>query len=290
MNSNQQKHTNRVLSTVISLAILTVLLFSTAVGFAEEEQKKTIKAATNGKPAPYVTISDKGEIDGYDIAVLRAVFEKLPQYELEIIVADDSLTGLISGLYQLSVNNWSYRPERAETYYFSYPYNKIRYDFIQRENDEPLTSLKEASERGYRIEVTPGNNVTSALEAWNESNPDAQIQLVYTEADSLVLFQHVVDGVADFRIVGHPVFKTYVDDFNLPLQGNGLSEEEAARISTALNAYILFPKDEAGAALREDVNAAIKAIYEDGTIKELSQKYFGIDQSPDASEYEKTLN
>ena len=62
MNSNQQKHTNRVLSTVISLAILTVLLFSTAVGFAEEEQKKTIKAATNGKPAPYVTISDKGEI------------------------------------------------------------------------------------------------------------------------------------------------------------------------------------------------------------------------------------
>ena len=290
MNNKQQNRVQNTRQVIFGFLLVIMLVFTVTAGIAETNKTIKVTAATNGKPAPYVTISESGEIDGYDIAVLRAIFSRLPQYELEIIVSDDSLTGLISGLYQLSVNNWSYRPERAETYFFSYPYNRIRYDFIQREDDEPLSSLREASERGYKIEVTPGNNVTSALEAWNENNPDARIQLIYTEAESLVLFQHVVDGIADFRIVGHPVFKTYADDFNLPLQGNGLSEEEAAQISTALNAYVLFPKDEAGAALREDVNAAIKAIYEDGTIKELSEKYFGIDQSPDASEYEKTLN
>ncbi|WP_029232305.1 transporter substrate-binding domain-containing protein [Butyrivibrio sp. VCB2006] len=249
-----------------------------------------VVAATRGGPVPYITVDENDELDGYDIAVFRAVFEKLPQYDVELVKTDDALTGLTSGQYQISVNNWGYREERAETYYYSYPYDKVVYDFIQRADDEPLTSFRDASERGYKIEVGAGNNVTNALEAWNESNPDAQIELVYTESDILVLFEHILDGTSDFRIDDHPIFNAYKEQYDLQLQGNSLSDEEAQNVSSSLNAYFLFPKDEAGAALREDVNRVLKELKEDGTLKTLSEKYFGIDQSPDAADFEKVLN
>ena len=40
----------------------------------------TIKAATSGTTNPYTTIGDDGENTGYDIEVLKAVFDRLPQY------------------------------------------------------------------------------------------------------------------------------------------------------------------------------------------------------------------
>lgn len=59
-----------------------------------------------------MVVDENNEIGGSDIEILKAIFEKLPQYELDIIKADDPLTGLTGGLYDLAVNNYSWRDER----------------------------------------------------------------------------------------------------------------------------------------------------------------------------------
>lgn len=266
---------------------------SAGKGDKQDEKVTTIYAATGGGPNPYITVNEDNELSGYDIEVLEHVFERLPQYKLEFVIADFGavLTGLTSGNYQIAVNNFGYREERAETYYYSYPYDKTTYVFIQRKDDEPLTSFQDVADRGYGIEAGAGNNITNAIEKWNEENPDSQIAITYTEADLSVVFEHIEDGSTDFRIDDLPIYLAYQEEFGFEgLDKHPISEEETARISTSLNAYFLLPKTDEGAKLREEVNAVLKELREDGTLLELSMKYFEADQVPDEADFESTLN
>lgn len=252
-----------------------------------------INAVTGGTPKPYITIDEDNNYSGYDIEVLKAVFEKLPQYELNLQTADFTslFSGLQAGNYQLAVNNFSYNEDRAESYYFSYPYDEIKYVFIQRKGDEPLTSLQDAADRGYKIEAGAGVNVTNAIEKWNEENPDSQIEIIYTEQDQSVTFEHIQDGTSDFRIDDLPIYQSYQEEFGFDgLEYTELSEEETAKISTALDAYFLFPKDGNGKALRDEVNEALKELREDGTLEKLSEEFFGANQVPSADKFEETIN
>lgn len=283
----------KVITTTLAIALAVGVTACGNISKKEEDGVTTIHAVTGGSPAPYITVDEDGNYSGYDIEVLNAVFEKLPQYKLDLQTAefDAIFTGLTAGNYQLGVNNFSYREERAENYYFSYPYDEITYVFVQREGDEPLTSLQDAADRGYKIEANAGGNVTNAIEQWNEENPDSQIEIIYSESDLAVWFEHIEDGTADFRIDDLPIYNSYVEEFGFEnLQKTELSEEETARISTALDAYFIFPKSEEGKELREDVNEALKELREDGTLLELSQKYFGADQVPDESKFETPIN
>ncbi len=286
----------RKLGKNVIVTIMTAILLIGATGCGKSDEGSavtTIHAVTGGSPAPYIIVDENNNYSGYDIEVLNAVFDKLPQYELDLQTTEFEaiFSGLTAGNYQLAVNNFSYREERAETYYFSYPYDEITYVFVQRKDDEPLTSLKDAAERGYKIESNAGGNVTNAIEQWNEENPDLQIEIIYSDANLNVWFEHIEDNVADFRIDDLPIYNSYVEEFGFEnLQKTVLTDEETAKISTALDAYFLFPKTEEGDALRTDINKALKEVKEDGTLLKLSQKYFGSDQVPDDSKFDKTIN
>ena len=110
-----------------------------------------INAVTGGSPKPYISVEEDGSYSGYDIEVLQAVFDRLPQYSLNLQTAefDAIFSGLTAGNYQIAVNNFSYNEKRAESYYYSFPYDEIKYVFVQRADDEPLTSLQDAADRGY---------------------------------------------------------------------------------------------------------------------------------------------
>lgn len=252
----------------------------------------TISVVTSGSPSPYITVDEDNNYTGYDIEVLKAVFEQLPQYELEFITSefDAMFSGLTSGNYQIAVNNFSYTEERAESYYYSYPYDTIQYVFIQRSDDEPLESLQDAADRGYTIESNASGNVTAAIEEWNEANPDSQIDIIYSESDINVWFEHVEDGTSDFRIDDQPIFYSYLDEYGFDLQGTLLSDEDETRIATALDSYFLFPMTDEGYALREEVNEVLKELQADGTLLELSEEYLGVDQVPTDDKYEETVN
>lgn len=254
--------------------------------------KTKITVATKGSPAPYMTVDENGAIGGSDIEILKAIFERLPQYELEIVKVDDPLTGLTSGLYDMAVNNYAWREERGELYYYSLPY-KTGYDvFIQRAGDEPLTGLQDIADRGYKVEVAAGNNKAIALEHWNEENPEHQIELIYAESDFQIKFQNIIDGKTDVAIDDGPILDTLIGQFGMEndLAGNPIDAETQEFISPHNSTYFLFPKDEKGSALREEVDALIVELKEDGTLAEILTKYFGQDTSPAAEDLQETLN
>lgn len=259
---------------------------SEATGADAPVEVTTIHAVTGGAPAPYMSVNEAGEPEGFDIAVFEALIDRLPQYELEWTVTSDYLTGLLSGQYDVAVNNLAYRAERAESYFYSFPYKLTDKVFIQRTDAEPVTSLAEAAERGYSIEVGAGGAVTNALEAWNEANPDKQINIIYTEADFLVRYQHILDGQVDFGCDDSPIFAKYAEEFGFTdLVGVTLDNEAMADVLPSVYTYFLFSKDDAGAALRAELDAELKAMYEDGTLAQLSQEYFGLDVTPPADQF-----
>ena len=277
----------KILTAILALVLLAV----TFSAVAESGGTVKVVAATNGSPAPYIVVDENDNLGGSDIEIIRAVFARLPQYELEIVLSDDTLTGLVSGLYDIGVNNYGWRDERGETYYYSYPY-KTGFDvFIQRIDDEPLTGLQDLADRHYKTEVGAGSLKGSALEAWNAENPDHQIDIIYSESNFQLKFQNIVDGRTDVAIDDGPILDTLIGQFGLEdaLIGNPIDPDTQSFISPHNSSFFLLPKDEKGAALREDVNRVLLELKEDGTLAEILTRYFGHDTSP-AIENFKLLN
>lgn len=259
-----------------------------AEGIEDNAEVTTIKAVTGGNPKPYVYVDENGEPTGYDIEVLKAAFELLPEYELEIEVADFSavFAGLQAGNYQIGVNNFSYNEERGETYLYSLPYDKVSYVFVYKKGGEPITSLKDVA--GKTFEGGAGVSVTNAIEKWNELNPDAQINIAYTEADTAVQLQHIEDGSVDFGIIDGPMYTAYIEEYGFDIDKSVIPEEEVSLIADNLYAYYLLPKDQAD--LRERLDEAIVELKKNGTLKALSEQFFDVDQSPEDEQLVETIN
>ena len=188
----------------ITAALLTGILAASLTGgvvsvFADSDVT-VIKGVTSGSLAPYFYVGDDNQLTGVDIDIANEIFNRLPQYELQIDTAD-ALQGVISGQYDIAINNYGYTDERAESYYFSFPYKTSFNEYIQRADDEPLTSLQDLADRGYKIELTAGSLTANALENWNKENPDHQIEIIYDNTNFQVRYQNIVDGKTDVAIV-----------------------------------------------------------------------------------------
>ena len=250
--------------------------------------KTVIKAATGANAKPYVYVGDDDKPAGYDVDVLNAVFDKLPDYELEYEVTDfgSVLSGLNSGNYQIGVNNFSYNEDRGASYLYSYPYDKISYVFVTKKGGKEIKSFEDAA--GLSFEGGTGISVSNAVEAWNEKNPDKAINITYSDADTSVFLQHVADGSQDFTIIDLAMYNSYMEEFNYDVQKNDIPEDEAKMIAENSYAYYIFPQDQKD--LREQVDKALKELKEDGTLTEISKKWYGQDAAPEDDKFEETIN
>ena len=91
---------------------------------------------------PPFDYEDKGNLTGFDIEVLKAVDEKLSDYEIQFqrTAWESIFPGLDSGHYQAAANNLSYTKERAEKYLYSLPISNNPLVLVSNKKN-PLTSL-----------------------------------------------------------------------------------------------------------------------------------------------------
>lgn len=196
---------------LVSIAAITVALGVLATGCAggsgssKSDSKSsggmktvTVKAGTGANVKPYTYVGDDNETTGYDVEVLKEVFDRLDGYDLQIEVTDipSVFSGVTSGTYQIGVNNFSYNEERAKSYLYSYPYDKIGYVFITKKGAPEVKTFADAA--GKSFEGQSGVSVTTAIESWNEKNPDKKIDITYTDADTAITLQHAL-GMTYFQ-------------------------------------------------------------------------------------------
>ena len=253
-----------------------------------QSEVQIIKAGTGGFPKPYVFVKEDGELTGYDIEVLRTVFDRLPQYELELEITDFAsvFAGLTSGFYDIGVNHFTYNEERGESYLYSYPYDKSESVFVTRNGMEAITSFATAVGKVYQGQV--GISDTIAIEKWNEENPEQIIEIHYIDGDTGLILQNIENGSVDFTLQNRAMYQAYLEEYPYDLQVRDVLEEDKQLISANLNAYFIFPKDKE--ELRNEVNEVLREMRVDGTLTEIGVKWFGRDAAPDIAEYEETIN
>ena len=87
------------------------------------------------------------------------------------------------------------------------------------------------------------------------------------------------------------MISAYFDEYQFQgIKKVTLDAEALADILPTVNTYYLYAKDEKGKKLRDDIDVAIKQLYEDGTLEKLSLQYFGYATTPAAEDFESKIN
>jgi L-cystine transport system substrate-binding protein len=229
----------------------------------EIQDAGVITVATEGTYRPFTFHEGgSGELTGYDVEVMRAVADELGvEVEFEETQWDAIFTGLDAGRFDMIANQVSITPEREKDYLFSTPYTVSPGVVVVREGDTSVTSFDDLAGK------TTAQSLTSN---WYEMAKDAgaQVQSVEGWAQAVALLQQErVDATINDKLTFLDYEKTEGD--------SGL--EVAVETDEVANNAFAFRKgsDE----LVEAVDEALATLEKDGTLAEISEKYFGEDAS-----------
>ena len=219
--------------------------------------------ALEGAWQPWSYHDSSDTLVGYDVEVSRAIAEKLG-VEPEYVESDwDSLfAGLDAGRYDMVCNGVEVTEERAKTYDFTTPYGYIHTALAVRKDNEDIHSFEDLKGK------TTANSLASTYMELAERY-GATVQGIDTLEETIQL---LTAGRIDATLNADVSFYDYLNvhpeaDFKLVAQ-------------TAEASHVAIPvlKSEDTAYL-DALNTAIEALRADGTLKTLSEKYFGQDIS-----------
>ena len=220
--------------------------------------------ALEGAWQPWSYHDESDTLVGYDVEVSRAIAEKLG-VEPEYVESDwDSLfAGLDAGRYDLVCNGVEVTEERSKTYDFTTPYGYIHTALAVRKDNEDIKSFEDLKGK------TTANSLASTYMELAESY-GATVQGIDTLEETIqLLTAGRIDATLNADVSFYDYLNVHPDaDFKLVAQ-----TEEASHVAIPLR------KGEASASLLEAINTAIDELRADGTLKELSEKYFGQDIS-----------
>lgn len=277
-----KKAGNRKVRTTAAAAV--VLALGLAACGSETEQVSNSKdgvtkvaVAHTQNYYPYDYVDENGNAEGYEVAVLKAVDELLPQYEFEYTgtTDDDLLIGVESGKYDIGTKGIWWTQERTKNYVFPKHYigTSIVGLMIRTEDADRFTDLESfAREGGTLVPLAPQNAQYTIIENYNKNHPDNQITLIaadqFSNADS---YQWVREGRYDalFNI------KTSYEANVVSESGeyHDYADELTFITYEAIPTWPLFnSKDQ---ELADAYDEAWEQLEADGTLEALAQQYFG---------------
>ena len=227
-------------------------------------ERGTITVAMEGTWAPWTYHDENDNLVGYDVEVATLIAEKLG-VEPEFIEGewDGLLAGLDAGRYDIMVNGVDITPERAEKYDFSTPYAFNRTAVITKADDDSINTLEDL--KGKKTANTISSTYAELAEQYGAT--------VMGVDDLNQTFELLLSGRIDATLNAEMTFYDYTKehpDANVKI---AVLTDDANQIAIPMR------KGDETATLRTAIDAAIDELRADGTLKALSEKYFGRDIS-----------
>ena len=231
---------------------------------AKIRERGELIVAMEGTWSPWTYHNESDELVGYDVEVAQNIAEKLG---VKATFVEGDFDGLLAGLdagrYDMVVNGVDIDEERKEKYDFSDPYAFGSIAVIVRSGNTDIRSMEDLKDR------KTANTLTSTY---------ASVARKYgadvTGVDDLnQTFELLLNGRIDATLNAEVSYTDYMN-------AHPDAQIKVACIAPeATETAIPMRKGEETASLREAVNKALAEMAEDGTLSELSNKYFGEDIS-----------
>lgn len=226
------------------------------------QDTETLRVGMSGGYFPF-TFVRQDELQGFEVDVMNAVGEEAG---LEIEFETMSFSGLIGALEAERIdtiaNQITITPEREAKFIFTQPYVVDGAQVVTREGNSEIEGIEDLS--GKTVAVNLGSNFEQLLrDLPNADEIDIRTYESNIEQDTALgrVDAFVMDRVSSAQVIA---------ESPLPLELAG------APFSEIRNA-LPFRSDEAGQAMRDRVDAALTSLQEDGTLTEISHKWFDSD-------------
>lgn len=220
-----------------------------------------LKVGVEGTYPPMTYHDESGELTGFDVEVAKKIAEKLGvTAEFTESDWDSLLAGVDSKRLDTVINAVSITEERSQKYDFAGPYFYITQQIVVRSDDDSITDMDSLS--GKKC----ANTLTTAYLDLLEG-AGAEIVPINTteEAVSLINSQR-----ADFTTFNSVIFNEYLK------QHPEAKVKVAFAIPDLVDTYAV-PIRKGETRLLEAVQKAIDELSAEGTLTEISERYFGTD-------------
>lgn len=255
-----------------SLFIIGALMLVGAVGCAKSTSEKdllgtiqevgVLKVGTEGTYPPFSYHDDENQLVGYDVEIARAIGESLG-VEVEFVETkwDAIIAGLDAERYDIVTNQVSITDERQQKYDFSEAYTISKAVLVTREEDETIKGFEDLTGKKSAQSLT--SNFAGIAEKYGA-------ELVGTDGFNQSI-ELVISKRADATINDDVTYYDYLKQKpEAPIKIVGTLDE-------ASRSAVLIRKG--NDSFVKAINESLQKLQADGTIKSISEKYFGVDIS-----------
>ena len=216
-----------------------------------------LTVGTNAEFPPFEYVGDDGQPDGFDIALIKAVGEKLG---VEVVVENmefDSLVSSIGSKIDVAIAGMTVTEERQQSVDFSEPYyNAVQHVLVPK--DSPIATYDDLVGKTIGCQLgTTGDFLIEEIEGATAQQYNKGVDAV----------NDLVNGRLDAVIIDSNPAGVFAS--NYPDQIQGLNGED---FGFGIEEYaIAMPKGDK--ALKEAIDVAITTLKEDGTFDKLVDEY-----------------
>jgi arginine/lysine/histidine/glutamine transport system substrate-binding and permease protein len=248
-------------SFLLSFSCFLVVIFGVVGGIginiSRAATDKTLTVAVEPVYAPFEFKAANGDIQGFDIDIMRAIGQAAGfQVEFQSIAFDGIIPALQVGTVDAAVGAMTITPERAQAISFSRPYFKAGLAIAVAKNASSITSLTDL--QGKKVAVQIGTTGAEAVKAV----PNVEVR---TFNAAVLALQELSNGNVDAVVSDAPVMLYAIKTGNLNnvSVSSELLSEEFYGIPTPPNSPDL-----------QLINQGLTKILENGTYETLYRKWF----------------
>ena len=255
----------------IKLLILMMLIISfSGCGTITKENngKKVVKVALSAEVnPPYLYTDSDNKPVGYDMDFMKELEKKLPQYDFQYEFGEEesNVVGIGVGKFDMGINWFFKTPEREQKFlYQKEPYVYSLTTLIVHNDTNDIETLDDLQHKRL-TPMSPSGGLYSILTGYNKTHKNQiDIDEIHKVSNG-ENFKMIESKRRDAMFLNLTTYQAIQKELNADVKVGGVVSKESV--------HILYNKK--NTQLQKDIDKATKELKEDGTLEELSKKWFG---------------
>ncbi|MCJ1778686.1 transporter substrate-binding domain-containing protein [Mammaliicoccus sciuri] len=252
------------------LILMTLIISLSGCGTITKENngKKIIKVALSAEVnPPYLYTDNENKPVGYDMDYMKELEKKLPQYDFQYEFGEEesNVVGIGVGKFDMGINWFFKTPEREQKFlYQKEPYVYSLTTLIVHNDTNDIETLDDLQHKRL-TPMSPSGGLYSILTGYNKTHKNQiDIDEIHKVSNG-ENFKMIESKRRDAMFLNLTTYQAIQKELNADVKVGGVVSKESV--------HILYNKK--NTQLQKDIDKATKELKEDGTLEELSKKWFG---------------